>query len=36
VRRREEFAARAKEAKRRVKKFETQLQEAPSAPKSDQ
>src|SRR6266511_3356759 len=36
VRRREEFAARAKEAKRRVKKLETQLQEAPSAPKSDQ
>ena len=36
VRRREEFAARAKEAKRRVKKLETQLQETPSAPKSDQ
>jgi len=36
VRRREEFAARAKEAKRRFKKLETQLQEAPSAPKSDQ
>jgi hypothetical protein len=34
--RRDEFKARAKEAELRVKKLEAQLQEAPSAPKSEQ
>jgi hypothetical protein len=34
--RREEFKARAKEAELRVKQLEAQLQEAPSAPKSEQ
>jgi hypothetical protein len=35
-RRRDEFKARAKEAELRVKKLEAQLQEAPSAPTSEQ
>jgi hypothetical protein len=35
-RRRDEFKARAKEAELRVKQLEAQLQEAPSAPKSEQ